>query len=339
MYLAVKRIKGRPRYLICESYRSRDEWRSRELMDLGEDPTRFIEYPGGRTYYIREEVEEKLISANVKATSNELEDIFWPFLRPDVRHAQEHFRNRSLYKSKPRMRMGTDEEKRLDEQIHEFDRRRLQFLRTGAIDLSRIRTVPMRYFRKLADKSREEIEQYFRDEEFILSERELKRYLYASFDLQRFFATLDARSYPEFLDQARVDQVFLDSVCQMQKDRRYWRRTPPREGLSEHLVRYVIMFYDNEFGSDSFLSDFIHSFIGSHRRHVQPKPRPTLDDSEARQFFGKSKEELLALDKRSLAKLYKHQAMQHHPDHGGDHEKFIRLTAVYKAVIHHRRTA
>jgi hypothetical protein len=338
MYLAVKRIDGRPHFWICESYRRRDEWQSRELMSLGPDPTRFIVYPGGRTYYIQEEVEEKLcLRMDAPPSSNEIEDIFWPFIRSDVRHAQEHFRNRSKYKRTSRMRMTVDEEKRLDEQIHEFDRRRLQFLRTGAIDLSRIRTLPMRYFRKLADKSRDELEQYFQDEERILSERELKRYLYASFDLQRFFATLDARSYPELLDQDRVDQVFLDTLCQMQTDHRYWRKSPPRGGLHEHLSRYAIMFFDNEFGADSFLSDFINRFIGGHRRHFPPKPRPTLDDSEALLLFGKSRKDLLAMDKKVLARLYKHQAMKYHPDRGGDHERFIRLTAVYKAVIHLRR--
>ena len=338
MYLATRRIGGRNYFWIRESYSLRGEWHSRVLMDLGSDPSIFIEYPGGRTFFIRDDVEEKLRSMDASPSADEIEDIFWPFLRADVRHAQEHFRNRSIYRSKPRMRMGVDEEKRLDEQIHEFDRRRLQFLRTGAIDLSRIRTVPLRYFRKLADRSRDEIEQYFQDEEYILSERELKRYLYASFDLQRFFATHDARSYPEFLNQERVDQVFLESVCSMQTDPRYWRKRPPAGGLSEHLVRYVIMFFDNEFGADSFLSDFVNSFIGRNRRYVPPRFKPTLDDGEARLFFERSKEELLAMDKKSLARLYKQQARKHHPDHGGDHERFIRLTTVYKAVIHHRRS-
>jgi hypothetical protein len=337
MYLAVKKSEGRQHFWIRESYTSKGEWQSRELMDLGTDPSRFIEYPGGRTFYVRENVEETLRANNASPSTSEIEDIFWPFLREDVRHAQGHFRDRARYRNRPRTRLDVDEEKRLDEQIHEFDRRRLQFLRTGALDLSRIRTVPMRYFRKLADKSRDELEQYFMDEEHILSERELKRYLYASFDLQRFFATLDARSYPEFLDQARVDQVFLETICRMQKDARYWRKSPPQGGLNELLVRYVIMFFDNEFGADSFLSDFINSFIGGHRRHVPPRAKPSLDDSEARKFFEKSKEELLAMDKKALARLYKHQAMKHHPDHGGDHERFIRLTAVYKAIIHFRR--
>jgi hypothetical protein len=337
MYLAVKKIDGELHFWIRESYTLHGEWQSRELMDLGTDPTRFIEYPGGRTFYVREDVEETLCGMGASPSTDEIEDIFWPFLRADVSHAMEHFRNRSRYKSRPRRPLGVDEEKRLDEQIHEFDRRRLQFLRTGAIDLSRIRTVPMRYFRKLADRSRDELEQYFQDEEHILSERELKRYLYASFDLQRFFATLDARSYPEFLDQDRVDQVFLETVCRMQTDPRYWRKVPPPGGLNEHLIRYVIMFFDNEFGADSFLSDFINSFIGGHRRFAPPRFKPSLDDSEARQFFEKGKEELLAMDKKKLARLYKRQAMKHHPDHGGDHERFIRLTAVYKAIIHNRR--
>ena len=94
MYLAQKKIKGRTHYTIRESYRRHRQFLSRELLDLGTDPARFIVYPGGNSFYIHESIEERLNALNVNPEPHEMEDMFWRFLDPEIQRALETFRNR-----------------------------------------------------------------------------------------------------------------------------------------------------------------------------------------------------------------------------------------------------
>ncbi len=60
MYFALKTIKGGTRYFIRESYRDGKCLRSRDLFDLGTDPSQYIVYPGGNAFYIDETVDDRL---------------------------------------------------------------------------------------------------------------------------------------------------------------------------------------------------------------------------------------------------------------------------------------
>jgi curved DNA-binding protein CbpA len=39
------------------------------------------------------------------------------------------------------------------------------------------------------------------------------------------------------------------------------------------------------------------------------------------------------MSRRDLVRLYRRKAQELHPDKGGDHDKFVRLTAAYHEVI------
>lgn len=56
MYLARKHINGKIYYSLRESYKDNAYYKSRDLIDLGVDPTRFIVYPGGTSFYIHEDI-------------------------------------------------------------------------------------------------------------------------------------------------------------------------------------------------------------------------------------------------------------------------------------------
>ena len=94
MYLASKKINGQNQYVIRESYQQEDIFLSRDLIDLGPDPTRYIVYPGGNAFYISENVEDRLIELGAEAGLDELEDIFWRFVDPEIRRVLEPFRSR-----------------------------------------------------------------------------------------------------------------------------------------------------------------------------------------------------------------------------------------------------
>ena len=94
MYLARKKIKGVTNYSIRESYRDGDYFLSRELIDLGTHPGKYIIYPGGNAFYIDPVIEEKLDGLGVIPQDTDLEDIFWRFLDPSIQRALEYFRRR-----------------------------------------------------------------------------------------------------------------------------------------------------------------------------------------------------------------------------------------------------
>ena len=72
---------------------------------------------------------------------------------------------------------------------------------------------PHRFLNVLLDKSRDEIENLFRTLEIELPLRERKGYVWHAFDLTRFFPGEIPRLYPEGIEQARTDDVFLCRSC------------------------------------------------------------------------------------------------------------------------------
>ncbi|MEX1350943.1 MAG: hypothetical protein AB1Z31_24775, partial [Desulfobacterales bacterium] len=94
LYLALEKFNGKARYFIRESYRQADRFLSRNLLDLGADPGSYIIYPGGNSFYIDQAVEDRLTDMGSTADPDELEDIFWPFVQPEIRRILEPFRSR-----------------------------------------------------------------------------------------------------------------------------------------------------------------------------------------------------------------------------------------------------
>ncbi len=94
MYLARYLHNGRLCYQIRRSLKTAEGYTHESLVELGMDPTAFIIYPGGNSFYIDESIEEALDALNVVRSEDALEDLFWPFVRPDIRDALESFKNR-----------------------------------------------------------------------------------------------------------------------------------------------------------------------------------------------------------------------------------------------------
>ena len=205
MYLARKRNQGTFHYTIRESYRAGDILRSRDLFDLGADPSRYIVYPGGNSFYIHEEVREALEQKGCEPDDTELDAIFWRFLKPRIRRALESFRDREL--SYRRSRRAGSREK--GGPYHFFDRRRLYFLRTGRTQPPGAIRLPSRFFSRLDHKSRDELEQDFIEMERRLHVREVKTYAYSIFDVQSFFKESFAKTIPQILNQAEFDSDLI----------------------------------------------------------------------------------------------------------------------------------
>jgi hypothetical protein len=102
--------------------------------------------------------------------------------------------------------------------------------------------------------------------------------------------------------------------------------------LHDYLVRYVLMFFDHDYPARSLFDDYLRDFMNRHRE-VRPPESVTVSMEEAGRIFGKSREALKKLTRRELSRLYRRRAQELHPDKGGDHETFLRLTAAYHKLL------
>ena len=147
MYLARKEIGGVPNYVIRESYWDGHHYLSRDLIDLGADPARYIVYPGGRAFYVDPALEDQLDELGVATDADELEDIFWRFLDPYIQRSLAHFRNRGKRTRPSQMPQGASAADQLP--VHIFDKRRLHFLKFGRMQQGYLWLLPEKLSRKL----------------------------------------------------------------------------------------------------------------------------------------------------------------------------------------------
>jgi len=331
LYLAQTKIKGEACYFIRESYPYEDNFLSRDLIDLGPDPGRFIIYPGGNSFYIDEVVENRINDLGKKADPEKLEDIFWRFVHPEIRRVLEPFRSREKRHQANRRKSRPPEDP--DARVHIFDKRRTHYLRFGQTDQGNIARLPPKMFRMLQNKSRDEIEQMFMDLERELAVREYKTYAYVIFDLQQYFYGSFARSNPQMLSQDKVDEYFIEQICLLNTDRFFWTGMASGNGLNEYLVRYVLMYFDYDYVPSSFMDEYLRQFINSRRDYRSPHKSSTVTLKAASVIFGQSKEELRKMSRKELARQYRQKAQKLHPDKGGDHNKFVKLTEAYHDLL------
>ncbi len=332
MYLASVSECGRAHFFIRESFLREGIYRHRDLFDLGASPGRFIVYPGGNSFYVDEGVEDAIRACGTQTSQEELENIFWPFLDPDIRHKLEPFRRQERRVKDERGPKSTPH----PETVHLFDKRRIHFLKFGQMEQRSLEHLPASAIRILQAKSRDEIEQGFMRMENALRPREIKVYCYVIFNLQQHFTQRCAKEAPEFLDQDEVDRCFLEELCRLDADPALWPGLPAAGRLHDHLVRYVLMFFDHDYGSRSLVDEYLRDFMNRHRAY-RPPESVLVSMEEAGRIFGKSREALKKMTRRELSRLYRRRAQELHPDKGGSHETFLHLTAAYHKLLRAKR--
>ena len=326
MYLARYPDKNHGwRYMVRQSYLSGHCYRSRDLFDLGDDPSQFIIYPGGNGFYIDTAVEDAIADMGVAVSQDDLEPIFMPFLPPHIRRVIDGFDRKS------RLAAPIDDCAPADT-LHRFDRYRLHFLKQGQSDPRNLGCTPDRFYSVLQHKSRDEIEHDFMAAERILDAGELASYTYQIFDLQRYFTERFARSHPGGLDRERMDRFFIDALCRLNRDESFWIGSDAESGLRGHLVRYAIMYFDHPFPSRDPFHDFVHDFMNRHRVH-RPPESVQVSLAESARLLGVSVDVLKKMNCRALTRQYRKLALRHHPDKGGDPDAFVRLTTAYDKLL------
>ncbi len=321
--MARKRIGREIHYFIRESYFAGGLWRSRDLFALGPDPGRYIIYPGGNSFYVDQIVEETLARKGVKTDQMELERIFLPFVDPHIRRIIKDF----THDFRPKKRLPAREQLRLQRNFHLFDCRRLLFLKFGGTNVDPLLKRPLSFLNVLKDKSRDEIEQHIMDAEAKLRPRETLAYIYASFGLAHRFRGRLTRFVPEAQIMEKLDKYFLEELCLLAEDET-WRMGLDRETvLRDYLSRYVIMYFDRLEKQRNFFEE--HQARLARERYLAA--RNTV--ARAAATFGVPEEELMRMGKEEISRLFRRRARELHPDHGGDHEAFIRLRELFEELM------
>ena len=328
MYLARTTTERPTRFTIRETYRDGDLLKSRNVFDLGTDPSRYIVYPGGRGYYFDEKMEETLQDQGINPTQDDLDRIFWEFLDPAIKRVIDGFQ-----RTRGPRNPCTGEKV---EAVHLFDRRRVHYLRFAQMDQGNLSRMPPRLLRHLHHKSRDEIEQHFLQEERLLKTRELSRYVWTIFDLNSVFRAACSLDPQTNMCQESVDDDFMAALCALHQDESFWSGTPSAGGLQEYLIRYAIIYFDHAFPIRMPLRNEFSDFMNHHRRYVPPR-KVRMGMAEAGRLFETDWKKLEQMDARTFTRLYRQQAMKHHPDKGGSQRKFIRLNALYKHMMQRKR--
>jgi len=321
MYLARQRINRKTHFFIRQSITGPGCMHSRDLFDLGTDPTRFIFYPGGNSYYFDPCIEESLRQQGLEVGPNDLDAIFFEFLSPETQRVITGF-DRSVRRRQTQTPAGSHPAP------HNFDKRRYHYLRFGSRTNQYINQVPEKIFRPLQNKSRDELEQYFIAAERILRPAESLNYITVIFELKHFMP--DPQTEQPLILQ--LDTFFIDRLCQLNNDPYFKAGVPRFQGLHEYLVKYAIMYFDSQAPYRRWGYDYIQAFINRHRVYTPPL-KVRIKIQEAEKLFGHAWKELQRMDRSALTRKYRQLALKHHPDQGGRSETFQRLTAYYRALM------
>jgi hypothetical protein len=93
------------------------------------------------------------------------------------------------------------------------------------------------------------------------------------------------------------------------------------------------MYFDYDYAPKSFIEEYIRNFINSRRDYHPPFASRKANLEEAGDLFKETPEELKKMTRKNLVRLYRKRIQKLHPDKGGDHDKFIKLTRVYHHLL------
>ncbi len=320
-------------YVIRESVERPGGWRSREVLTIGPDPTDHLHFPSPNTYYLDPDLAAEIERRARHFDADQLDRLFFRFLPPLLQDRIRQFEGRGRG-SAPKIPRA--ERARRQAGVHPFDKRRLHFLRYGQMNLDVALRKPYPCYDQVVRKSRDEIEWLISGLETVLKFWERRDYVYAAFDLQRFFPNHPLRFMPAALDPVAVDDRFVDEICRLDQDLSFLGENYRADRLGDYLVKYLIMYFDAEFEARDPEADFLEDFINQHRVYRPPAPRgPSL--AQACRIMGLGETEFQGLDKKGLTRVYRRLVMECHPDRGGDQERFIQVKEAFTRLIQDKR--
>jgi hypothetical protein len=340
MYLARLQKGSKISYQIRQSYQAKGQseeqsFNYRVVYELGPNPNRLVKIFEDHIILFDDELTEAVSACTAGEVETILEQLLWDFLPKETRRRLSIVQSRSKQRSGP---LTEEDHEAIARQVHLFDRRRLYYLRYGAVDQSRLSRLHEKCCRPLLGQSRDEREYYFITEEKVLQPGNYLQYVYAIFNLQKYFSQSFAPWLPESLARDEMADHFLKELCRLNRDRKFWQEEKPTDSLHAHLIRYLIMFFDYTPATRSFFEDFARQFMADHRKFRWPERKSHHSPEKISRIFAVPHEELNKMTREQINRLYRQKAMQLHPDLGGDHDLFIELTEIYNELLRSKET-
>ena len=271
MYLAKLKSGPTTSYQIRQSYETeKNSFNYRIVFDLGDKPRRFIQPFADHIVLFDDNLRQAVCVHAGENCETVLEQLLQDFLPQAAKQRLAMFRGRTSHRSGP---LTEADKKAIAAQVHLFDRRRLFYLRYGAVDQSRLARLHEKCCRPLLGQSRDEREFYFIAEEKALQPGQYLQYVYAIFNLQRYFRQSFAPWLPESLAFEEIAEHFEQELCLLNRDGRFWQKEQTGYSLHHHLTRYLLMFFDYPPDRRSFFADFAESFMAGHRSFRWPEKK------------------------------------------------------------------
>lgn len=323
MYLASIRTRFTKEYIIRKSIKQNNFYTHIDLFNLGANPAKFIHLTGRNGFYIDENLIEEINKKGVNADQMNIEHIFTPFLPYEIRIILNSFSQRkSPIKNTEKIDIN---------KIHPFDRFRLYYLKFQDQKQTHLNRLPPQFFKELAWKSRDEIEQFFLFQEKSLKQNEIKDYIFSAFNLKYYFTGFFKRTYPELCPEDELDKAFLEQVCNLNSDEIFFKGMQKFNGLNYYLKRYVSMYFDSSFSQNRINEEILKNFTNRNRSYRPFYKRP--EDKVFERFFGDSYKNLIKKNKKEIKKIFREKAKKLHPDMGGEESDFNKLCSCYRAII------
>jgi hypothetical protein len=214
-------------------------------------------------------------------------------------------------------------------QVHMFDARRLYYLRLGRTDSGELAQRHWKFLDVFLCKSRDEIESDLDMMEHALPPGEYPAYVYASLGVPLLLPRY-LRDYPAALDRGKLDRLVMTELCKINSDEDFFLGVQREDGFLHHYLRkYAWYYFDSEFGTET-------SFEGFRFARGPGKPtslRTTYSLQDAYRVFGVSAEQFTRMSRRELTSIFRRKAKKIHPDRGGEHEDFLKLSEAYEQLM------
>ena len=136
MYLAKLQNGPLTSFQIRQSYLTEENSYSYQIVyKLGNNPSRFIEPFDDHIVLFNNDLLDAVSARTSGNSESILEELLWDFLPRETQRRLAMFKGRGAYQAGP---LSDLERKEIARQVHLFDRRRLYYLRYGAVDQSRL---------------------------------------------------------------------------------------------------------------------------------------------------------------------------------------------------------
>ncbi len=336
MYIASQQEGSNLTYQLRQSYFDQNEgcYQYKVVYELGAHPADHFELHDNTIPLFSTDLIKTVQGENIKNVETLLEELFWDFFPPQTTEMLSTLKRANSKMPRP---LSDKEKEEINATVHIFDRRRLYYLYYQAIDQSRLFRMHEKLCRPLLGRCRDEREYQFRKMERALSPREYHGYVYAIFNIQYHFDEIFAPFLPEALSYDEIGEHFVDTICELNGDKHFWRGEMMGSFLHPHLHRYLVMYFDFTPEPISIQNDFVRNFMNSRRTFKWPEQKIKATKERVSEIFSMDYDDLKKMGKKELSRLFRKKAMELHPDKGGDQDDFVELTNIYESLIKNRK--